>query len=364
MTFTANDSTFPTRRCVNVSRHYVITSTGCSSVTIDSTTLAALSSGSQFTISGLPKMPVTLKTNDTLGFDITFDPDATGTMRDTLGVFSHNGAFTRRIPLAAAINGTIPNARVAVIGSEMTRLLQSRPGIPVGIKVLAIDAIADTCNLQTISFDLHYNWNLLTGGNATPANGWSLLDNTEHDGGLLTMTLHHDVATSIPDSTVLAEIPFTTTLGDSTWTDIRLDNLRFNSDDANYARCVLSWSAISDSVHYTTIDTCGSPSERGMLNGIHLTGNVGLHPNPSAIMNGHAQSTMTMTLFADASVRVTVRDMLGRVFESQEYPLAKGEQSIALDLLQASEGAYFVTVEARTPTGIARATGKLLIQAQ
>lgn len=368
MILAAKDSVFQTRPCVSVPKHYFITSTGCSDVIVDNVLLAGLTGQTQFGMTGLPKLPVTLKPRDTLRFDITFDPDGTGDSTATLEVRSNQASFARQIALNGQLIGTIPNARLAIVANDMTHALKSPSGVPVAIKVLAVDGIGDSCALQTISFDIRYNWNLLTRGNITFANGWSPVDNTEHDGGLLSITMHKDAAGSIADSAVLAEIPFTTTLGDSVGTDIRLENLHLNATDANYARCILSWQAIGDSVRYTTTDTCGNLAERSLINGNPNLDRISVHPNPGLLSNGHGRTTLTLTLAGRSSVRISVRDMLGREYEPMNYELAAGEQSVDIDLPQASEGAYFVTVEAAGADGAkewhSRVTRKLLIQGQ
>ncbi|MDP4198510.1 MAG: hypothetical protein Q8902_02940 [Bacteroidota bacterium] len=361
--FSQPDTVFPVRPCQTITKSYWLTSTGCDTVILD--TLKLASGAVRFALGNVPVLPHTLHAHDTLRFTVQYDPDSLSNADSALlSIGSKQGRFERSVLLVGDVRGAVPTARIGIRANDLTQSISSHAGTPVSMKVMAFDGIGDSSALQTVSLEIHYNGNLLTMSGITVPAGWSILDSVEKPSGQLRLTLRHDAGGAVAFSSVLAEIFFSTTLGDSAATDITLTGLQFNSNDASYARCILTSLATPESVRYSTIDVCGNPKERALINNNLTMEIVSLGPNPAAPQNGAAYATLTLALSTASNVSIHVRDMLGRDCFQSNSSLEAGIQRIPLELSGLSEGAYFITVEASNMSGQSRQGRKLLVRSE
>ncbi len=358
LTLSVPDSVFVTRPCVPVSKTFWIANTGCEPDTLNTLALVGLPGASQFTVQNPPSLPAILSVGDTLHFIIQFDPNGNGNGLATLDIKSVGAQFSQSIALTGSVNGTVPMARIALEATDGSNQCSGMASNLTSIVAKLLDDVGDSTALSTVAITLHANWDLLTPLNFSPAPGWSVLDTSTLSNGDFQIRIHHDAAGAVPAGTALITTSFYIAVSDSTRCDIVLSNVRFNDSAANYEDCVLSSIAMPDPIHFTEMDTCGTPELRGSMGGRLALKIISVIPNPASVEGGAARMNVTFELARAGNVRIVVRDLLGREYVNAVQSFAAGTHTVVLNLSNATEGTYFVQLESGSQT----AEAKVIVQ--
>ena len=359
MNFTDNGGAFVTRPCLATSKTYIIESTGCDSLTVDNISISGPANQTQFQFKTPRTFPYKIGPGKSDTITIIYQPDGVGNNGANLVVNSGEVSFLKIIPLTGSTpSGGVPTARVAMATSALTHADSAMAGGTMSVLVHSVDGIGDTVNFSTVSFEVHYNWNLLTKRAVLVPAGWSVLDSTEHTNGVLTIKLKHDAGGAVPAATLLATCYFDASIGDSTYCTISIQNLQFNSGDPNYARCMLQSVLVSDTVHFSAIDICNNTLLRDYLDDRLQLTNISIRPNPISLADGAAHADLTFSLYVTADMTVLVRDMLGREVTRTTASYQKGTNTLHLVLPHATEGTYFAEVA----SGRERVVRKVMVE--
>jgi|GEM_PF-2553919 len=349
---------FLTRPCVPVSKLFWIANTGCDSLIIDTLVLKALSGSSQFTLQNIPTLPIVLAVGDTLPFAVQFDPNGNGDGLATLNVASNKAKIARSVDFTGTVVGTIPSARIALEASDGSLQCSGLANGLTSIVAMLLDDVGDSSALSTVSITLRANWNVLTPLKFSTAAGWSVVDTITLPNGDFEIRIHHDVSGPARAGTALVTCSFSITTTDSTGCNIGMTNLRFNDGTPNYEDCVLASVAIQNPVHFTALDTCGTPELRGLMTGHLALSIISIHPNPAPMEGSAAHISVMFALARAGNVRMVVRDLLGRECMNSLQSFPAGTHSVDLNWSSATEGTYFVQLE----SGGEVAEAKALIQ--
>jgi len=355
LTLSVPDSVFATRPCEPVSKTFWIANTGCDSLIIDSLVLIRYLGEDQFSLPGISSLPVILSPGDSEFVTITFDPNQSGDEQSKLMISARNAGFARTIDLSGTVIGTVPTARTALEAADGSNQCSGTVNNLTSVVAKLLDDIGDSTQLTTVAITLHANWDLLTPWSFSPATGWSVLDTSTLPDGDFQIRIHHDVAGAVLAGTPLVITSFYITVSDSTACDIGLTGIRFNDTSANYEDCVLSSIAMPDGVHFTEMDTCGTPELRGLMENRLALKIISVIPNPASVEGDVARINVTFDLARAGNVGIMVRDELGRECFHTVQPFTSGVQTASLQVPGVSEGMYFIQLESDGQTAEAKA---------
>ena len=359
MEFIDNGGTFITRPCTPVTKTFVINSKGCGTLTIDNLSISGPANQTQFTIQSPRTVPFTMQPGETDTITVIYQPDGTGNNGANLFVSSTQGNFSKLITLSGTAPSTgVPTARISMAASDMTKAITAPARGAASIVIHSLDGIGDSVSFSTVSFEVQYNQNLLTKVAVVVPAGWSVLDSTEHPGGILSVKLQHDAGGAVVANTLLATCYFAVSVGDSTECTIVVANLKFNDGDPNYGRCLLQSILLADTVHFAFVDGCATGTYRDMIDDRLQITNIAIRPNPIPMSDGAAHADMTFSLDNASDMTVVVRDMLGREITRASNSYDKGTHTLHLVLPNAAEGTYFAEIA----SGRARVVRKVMVE--
>ncbi len=344
LAFSTPDSIFTTKPCVPVTKTYWIANVGCAPTSVDSISLNVPLTETQFTLGGILGFPATLAPGDTLYYTVQFDPNGSGTGVALLNVNARQIPYARSIQLSGVVHGTVPTARMTLEANDLTSQSSGFAGDTTNVLAVLLDDIGDTMNLQTVTFTLDANWNLLTLTGIVPAVGWSIADTSWQNNGSLEIRLRHNMIGAVPDGTELVSCYFAIAVADSAGCDITMSGLRFNDTSANYDDCVLSPIEQVGTVRFTMTDTCGTPMLRSLLDGQLALEIISVRPNPVSSANGVATIDLSFSVGQAGVVQFSLSDMLGRTLWHSSIPCSAGVQTLPLALPNIPEGSYFMEV--------------------
>jgi photosystem II stability/assembly factor-like uncharacterized protein len=344
LAFSAPDSVFVTRPCMQVSKTFWIANVGCYGTSVDTITLTLPPNETQFTLGSLPGFPSLLAPGDTLYYTVQFDPNGSGDGVALLDVRADQIHYNSSIGLTGSVIGMIPTARVAMEASDRTLQSSGVASDTTSIAAVLLDDIGDTTGLETVTFTLNANWNLLTLTNIVPAVGWSVADTVTMPNGSLDLRLRHDAGGAVAAGTELVNCYFAIAVTDSTGCDISMSGLRFNDSSSNYDGCVLSSIEMQGSVRFSFIDTCGTPLLRELLEGEVAIAIISVRPNPVPLLGGAERLELCIALAQPGTVTIELSDMLGREAWQSIVPCLAGTQTLPLELPNIPEGNYVIEV--------------------
>ncbi len=344
LAFSPPDSVFITRPCMPVSKTFWIANVGCYITSVDTITLTMLPNETQFTLDSVPGFPTQLAPGDTLYYTVQFDPNGSGDGVALLGVRANQVNYNSSIGITGSVLGIIPTARIAMEAGDNTLQSSGLASDTTSIAAVLLDDIGDTTNLQTVTFTLAANWNLLTLTNIIPAAGWSVADTSTLPNGMLDLRLRHDAGGAVAAGTELVHCYFAIAVTDSTGCDILMSGLRFNDSSTNYDGCVLASIEMQGDVRFSFIDTCGTPFLRDLLEGQVAIQIISVRPNPIPLLGGTAHLELSIALAQAGPVTITLSDMLGRDVWRTTASCLAGTQTLALELPNIPEGNYMIEV--------------------
>jgi len=342
VTFSAADSVFTTKPCIPISKTFWIANVGCKPSIIDTIELGMLPNESQYSLKSIPAFPFVLAPGDTLFDTVQFDPNGNGNGVASLEVRSQQASYDRSIPLTGSAVGIIPTARIEMEASDHTEQAAGFASDTTNVALVLLDDIGDTTGLQTVSLTLAVNWNLLTLTKLVPAAGWSIADTIRQAAGDLAIRMRHDGGGAVAAGTEIIHCYFAIAVTDSASCDIAMSGLRFNDSSALYDGCTLTSIAMSGVVHFSSMDTCGTPLIRGLLNGTLALKIISVRPNPVSLTGGNARVDLGITLAHAGAVTITLSDMLGREQWRTTVLCSAGSQTLPLELPNISEGSFFI----------------------
>ncbi len=341
LAFSTPDSVFTTKPCVPVTDTYWIANVGCYQTNVDTIAVMQAPAETQFSVGSLPGFPAMLAPGDTLYYTVQFDPNGSGNGVAVLDVRSTEANYDRTIGLSGSAPGIIPTARISLEADNLSSQTSGFAGDTTVVQTILLDTIGDTTGLETVSFSLDANWDLLTLTNIVLPAGWSLAD-SQWNNGVLEIRIRHNAGGGVAGGTVLANCYFAIAVADSSGCDVTMSGLRFNDSSATYDGCVLSSIEMQGDVRFSFLDTCGTPLLRGALNGQVALEIVSVRPNPVAPTGGTAHLELCIALAQAGPLTITLSDMLGRRQWQTTIEGTAGTQTIPLVLPNIAEGSYFI----------------------
>ncbi len=301
---------------------------------------ASISGSNSFSFSSPSAIPRAIHPNDSL--IISYDPQTSQLDTAQLHLRFHLGwkDFDTTISLFGA--GRIPKENVQFIPSLSPNAASA--GAVIDLSVMPDKAISGR-GLQSVSFDLNYNGDLLDESGrvfstsipgAVITVGAELPSLKTRHGASLPVTITGTDLTLDPKLPI-ADVKFQAMITDTTSTQVTLTNLKLNGGDPNYANCVLS--ADSSNTNFTEVFLCGDSTLYNYLRTGKLLDIISIRPNPA---QDELEIDLQSAVKQDATVEIF--DALGvRVF-SDVRNIAAGSNSIHLDTKGLASGMYLVRV--------------------
>jgi len=303
---------------------------------------AVLQGSNNFSFSSPSAIPRTIHPDDSLL--VSYNPNSSTADTASLHLRFHLGwkDFDTVIMLTGA--GRIPKENVQFIPSLSANAVSA--GSSVDILIKPNKPISGRA-LQSISFDLNYNSDLLDGGKifSTGIPGASITVGPEKNPSpsipLPKLRAREIVVTgndlSLDPNIAIADLKFMAMVTDTTSTPITISNLKLNDGDLNYQNCILS--ADTSATNFTEVYLCGDSTLSKYLRTGNILSITSIHPNP-------AQDEVEIELHSAIrqDVNLEVFDALGARVFSMMQNITGGANTIHFDTKGLSAGVYLVKV--------------------
>ncbi len=343
----ADDTIFKATLCQSATKTFILRNPGCIDLPVDSLFIpGGPESQTQFRIlSDLPK-PFVVKAGDVLPIQISFDADGNGDGDAILSFRASSVGISQDIHLLGAVLGHKAVARIGLLAGRGEQQATSTAGQTVAISVVALDDLPDTVSVTGLSFNLRFDPSILTHRTIDGVNGWTVAYANDSN-GRMQMYFVHQGAAKLAAGSEIAKISFYTTLSDSSYSKITLDEPRFNPEDASFERCKLSALSADDTLRIDISMFTGDGADHGMLGERSTIRGMAVYPNPVTSNPGKiAMAEVDFTLADEGSVQMLLRDDLGRLVSVllQAHMFA-GKHYIPIALPLSAQGNYFLSVE-------------------
>ncbi|HEY3875766.1 MAG TPA: choice-of-anchor D domain-containing protein [Candidatus Kapabacteria bacterium] len=343
LAFSPRDSIFTVKPCATATKTFWIANTGCGTISIDSIALAQAAGSTQFVIQGVPKKH-SIPPGDTVFYSVTFDPSQPGDSTAVLSIISKQIPAVQQMSLVGGLTNVVPTARVALEASDGSSECFGTAKDTVSVSIFMVDGVADSSDLETVSFTLASDPNLLKLTKLVSASGWEILDTIWTPSGALAVRLRDTIAGAIAPGTPLLTEYFSIAVTDSTTGTISMSALSFNDSDRTFDACTLHSLGSPSSVAFTELDTCGTPLLRAVMEGDLAIEIISVRPNPVDANAGHAHIDLTLSVGSAGPVTLSLIDMLGRERWSTVVSCAPGVQTVPIDIPAVAGAAAFLEV--------------------
>jgi hypothetical protein len=343
----AADTIFRATLCQTATRTYYLRNSGCIDMPIDSFYIQGGSeSQTQFRITSEFPKPFVVKAGDVVPVQIVFDADGNGDGDAVLSLRAHSVALVQDIHLLGAVLGHKAVARIGLLAGRGEQQATSAAGQTVAISVVALDDLPDTVSVTGLAFNLKFDQGILTHRSIDGVNGWTVAYANDSNGHLQMYFVHQGAAKLVAGSEI-AKISFYTTISDSNYSHITLDQPRFNPEDPGFERCKLSALSADDTLRIDISMFSGDAVDHGMQPELSTIRGMAVYPNPVTSNPGKiAMAEVDFTLADEGSVKMLLRDDLGRLVSVLlQAHMYAGKHYIPIALPLSAEGNYFLSVE-------------------
>ncbi|MEO6938633.1 MAG: hypothetical protein ABI444_00610 [Candidatus Kapaibacterium sp.] len=235
-------------------------------------------------------------------------------LRDTLLVVGTNANTTNSFNVKLSLNRTVPN----------------------------------WVTINSLDFELHYDNDLLTPISVTPALGWRVASNTSA-ASVSHVKLTRSTQFVINTNDAIATMAFSPCVSPNTIGRIHLGDVLLNGDSSITNGCNRYSILGTDDVTVTVASSCGDSLICESFRHA-LIGGLTVHPNPTQNISGLV--SVQFELFKNATVQMTLEDMLGREVKSLfRSELTIGVHQISIDRQSIAEGNYVLRIEATDNSG-------------
>lgn len=183
--------------------------------------------------------------------------------------------------------------------------------------------------LDSLSFTLRFECDVLSLKDAIAASGWRLVSATENLGRVFVKLVRESGSDrGVP----VATVNFQANIARETESDVYIDSVFYN--EGEFTNCEV---LASEKLHITINDECGDSTLREFINSKPILEIASIHPNPT---NGDV--TIDFRTLVDGDVSLEVYDNNVRGLIREVIPSKAGITSKTLDLSQFFGGAFFV----------------------
>lgn len=342
-----DDSIFYAFLCKTASRTFAISNYGCDTLLIDSLSLA---SNPQFSFNSTMRLPLKIAPNEDTSFVVDFDPSKQGDSTSLLVIKSGASGISRSVPLLGSLIGSKGTVRFDVASVDNSTVITKPAGDIFTTKMVIKDNIEALRGLTSVVIDIKFYDNVLTVANVVVNSPW-IFKNKENFNGLLRLTLSRPTSSPINAETELGKISFRVTIGDSSYSPIRIDKVILNGTDSIYHSCVLEPLSLSGAILQVD-DTCGDAFIRGYIN--HdgsIFDNMRIVPNPT---NDEKGIVANFDLNLSGDVKMAIFDINGKMVLSADATFPKGRHTMSLPSSSLPEGQYLVGLESSGTRSMSR----------
>ncbi len=294
---------------------------------IDVYSIAIEPASTNFTLSGVPSLPLNLPANSDRAFTLSviYTPSGVGSHSANVVFKDENGTVLKTAKLEGKATEYLTKLKLSSTAQE-----KMVPGKPFTVTVSNPNNIDALANVQSITLKLTYDGTVAKDGNVTAGADYTVSD-IKHDFNTVTFTLMPKTPGTLP-SGAMAVVDFTSFLAGKKASDITLTVEELNAQcltvDGNQMDisvgniCVLSLRAIS---------TTGQKFQIGQN-----------YPNPSS-----NQTTIDLSVAFEVPTKLTLYNSMGEVVDvllNEQIPA--GSYQIDLSTNNLPSGTYFYRIEA------------------
>jgi hypothetical protein len=359
--FDESSGALTAKLCETTTHQFTVTNTGCVDVPLDSIFITSdVDFQTQFHFGTVPALPVMVHAGQSYPITVVFDADGNGDAKAELHVRSAVGGLTRDIHLTGRTLGRKASARIGLMAERGEQTATKSAGQLVSVAVVPMDDISDTIGFESISFGLRFDDDVLTRRTVEALNGWSI-EPIQDTAGLLHLTLTRNKGGRVKAGEEIARVNYYTTIGDSTYSLVTLEQPRFNPKDPNFERCILSAISTDDTLRIDISLLSGDERQRrGAFTTKPGVSDLAIYPNPIISHPGKiAMAEVDFHLDQEGPVTMQLQDDLGRlVAVLLDANLYSGNHRIPIALPLSAVGNYFLSVE----SGAYRDVRKIIIR--
>lgn len=284
-------------------------------------------------------VPVAMVGGDAHDVRITYDPSGAGADVCDLILISATGEEWR-IPVTAD-PGVVKSARIALEASSLSGSIDLDK--PKSVELVMLDAIEQAVDLLQVDVELAYNSDVISIADIISTSGWTAVRTENATGAVIRLT--RTAAQDQPAGSTLATIVFRGFLAREESTDVRLSNVRFNTDQPEYAACVLTPLPFGEAT--ATISAyCGDDLMRNMLSDRPILGML-VRPNP---LLSATDAVVLIRSGIATDYKLQVLDLRGILVREKSGRLEPGHNEVPVSTGQLTSGSYTVTLSAGSQT--------------
>jgi hypothetical protein len=346
--FLAHDTAITTGMCDTGSVTYMLTNPGCVDARLDSLYLiGSMPEQTQYRMETTLTHAMILKPGDAIPVKVIFDPDGNGDGSVTIAVRSSDVGLSRDIRLTGNVKGQKLGARIGLMAGRGVEEETTKAGQMVTVSLVSLDQIPDTLGLDGLSITVRYDEALLTERSLTAMNGWNVQPLSDSN-GRMRLKLTRSPGKTVAEGSEIAEIAYYTTLSDSNFAKVTVEQPRFNPEDPNFERCKMSAISADDTVRIDISMFTEDAAAHGMNGDQPTIRSMAVFPNPVMTRPGTiAMAEVDFTLAEEGNVRMDLRDDLGKlVAVLLQGNLYAGKHYVPIALPLSANGNYFLSIDA------------------
>jgi hypothetical protein len=294
---------YHTTQCQPVTKHYSFSTAGCGYLPLGEVRLEA-PGATRFVLQLSGGLPSELIEGQSIGFDVTYDPDLVGADNAAIVIEGGENSILARLPLAGSISNT---KRTIGLSMSLDRTTPIRTEEQLEVTLRATDDLDPAMRLHSIRTDLQFDHDLFELISLEAATDIDVSSTAGPDGE--TFTLTSASAMSFAKNDVIARMKLQPFVTDKTSTPITLSGLVLNDNDPEYLRCVL---APASTLSTSTAEVLLDCSERIVSNSMRKAQTmeiVGVYPQPA---ESGQEWRIEMRLKQSVLLHLRITDALGR----------------------------------------------------
>lgn len=326
-------TSFHAAYCASDAHSFLLRNRTCNDVVVDTIGLTDPS----FTIYPPIALPTTLPAGEADTIEIVYS--ATDTESHEADLSAHSGTESQSLRVSGVTTTRLRSIAVGVYAMGPTSLL---PGDPVTFELRAMNDIDDSLHLRRMSAHLAIDRDMFRFASLNAASPWSLTSVPDPTGFLLTFERPTTGSAKLTSGMPLALVKCEAMLSTRQFTDVAIDRLTLNDDDAAYRACVLA-PAGGQELPLAVELKCGDPLLLDRLQGLPLSVDRIVPKRHGA----KTQITVSLRSVQEAAVNTRIIDMSGRLVLEREERIPAGRSTLVFDA-ELATGNYELVLQSAT----------------
>lgn len=304
---------------------------------VDSIENATFIGSNAFSLDGVENVPRRFTSNDSIRIKYF----STNAGIDTAFLSLHFSIHEKEVDtIIRFIGSTIKpysTFRPQLNNQTKSKQILLQPGKDTAVIFSLSNDIAASSGLDSLTFDLKFNSNMLNLDSANAQAGWKIKI-SKLQPGWYTCWFYNSLHSDISANQALAYFYFSSYLTKDTISSVSLKAGNVFFDPLKHTGCTVAAMPQDDSVIIHAADTCGDPSLRHFLSGQPILSIISMRPNPAA---NEINLELAVSLPCDADLLII--DELGSICKKLSVNL-NGARVIPISLEMLATGEYHILI--------------------